>query len=90
MASLDVTELVRSMDEDESMLSELVLSIELDDGVIVTVESRTEDLLIDVLPGTVRDEDNVKYDVENKLTDSVTVVGVAEGIDDKTEVVELS
>ena len=85
--SLDET-VVRSS-EDESSVFELVPSIELDDGVTVTVESRTEDLLFEVLPVTVRDGDKVKYDVENELADFVTVVGVAEGMDDKTEEVEL-
>ncbi len=65
-----------------------MLPTKLDDELIVTVDTRTDDL-IEVLPVTVSDGDKVMYDVENELAVIVMVESVTECIDDRTEDDEL-
>ena len=88
MSSLDET-VDRSFEDDKSSVSELELSTKLDDEVIVTVETRTDDRLVDVVSAKVTDADKVMYDVENELVDIEFVDGVTDGMDDNIEECEL-
>ena len=93
---IDRLSLTEDLVEDTTSSDEKVdddRSIEEEDDLTVSVDSpTTEEVAIGVLAVKVSVGERVRYDVENELSDIVTVVGVAVGTDDieTAEELELS